>query len=205
MSNYEEEKLKFVSNLNGTSLYELISQLTLIPLIYFMSVLIKAITLFSTSSNLASSTRNTKQKSKPLNFFMYVSFYFDWYFWFIVIIFVQRKSFCIDYMFCLIPIILFCTILTNKVAWAQVGLMSIVLYFYVKFKSTTFKFPQFDVNSNKPKSNESIEHYILKLSISSCRLWLYILTCVTILGVDFEIFPRQNAKTETYGVSLMVI
>ncbi len=74
MVNYEEEKLKFVSNLSGTSLYELISQLTLIPLIYFMSVLIKGTFLFGTSSNLVSSAQNVNLKSKPLNLFMYVFF-----------------------------------------------------------------------------------------------------------------------------------
>jgi len=72
MSTYEEKKLKFVSNLSGTSLYELISQLTLIPLIYFMSVLIKASVLFSTSNNLASSTRNANKQIKPINLLMYV-------------------------------------------------------------------------------------------------------------------------------------
>ena len=63
MVNYEEEKLKFVS-----------SQLTLIPLIYFMSVLIKGTFLFGTSSNLVSSAQNVNLKSKPLNLFMYVFF-----------------------------------------------------------------------------------------------------------------------------------
>lgn len=48
-----------------------------------------------------------------------------------------------------------------------------------------------------------IEKKILKLSISTIRLWLYLLTCVSILAVDFNVFPRRFAKTETYGVSVM--
>ena len=48
-----------------------------------------------------------------------------------------------------------------------------------------------------------LEERIIKLSISTCRLWLYLLTSVTILAVDFRIFPRYLAKTENFGVSLM--
>lgn len=50
---------------------------------------------------------------------------------------------------------------------------------------------------------DSVEEKIVRLSISTCRLWLYLLTCVTILAVDFKIYPRFNAKTENYGISLM--
>ena len=48
-----------------------------------------------------------------------------------------------------------------------------------------------------------VGHTLLALSVASCRLWLYLLTCVTILAVDFRIYPRYLAKTERFGVSLM--
>lgn len=56
---------------------------------------------------------------------------------------------------------------------------------------------------NQQVSESGVEEKIVRLSISTCRTWLYMLTCVTILAVDFNIFPRFNAKTETFGISLM--
>ncbi|TYK11487.1 GPI-anchored wall transfer protein isoform 4 [Cucumis melo var. makuwa] len=43
----------------------------------------------------------------------------------------------------------------------------------------------------------------LRANISSFRVVVMITTCLCILAVDFRIFPRRYAKTETYGTSLM--
>jgi hypothetical protein len=44
---------------------------------------------------------------------------------------------------------------------------------------------------------------LIKISINSFRTSVYLLTCVTILGVDFDVFPEEHAKTHTFGYGLM--
>ena len=57
---YASEKLQFVSNLNGTTLNEIVTLLTLFPLINFMSILAKVFGLFYLNSKFVQSLNNNK-------------------------------------------------------------------------------------------------------------------------------------------------
>ena len=52
---YRIEKLNFVSNLNGTSIDRIVNILTIVPLTYFLSVLIKIHLIIRLSSKKISS------------------------------------------------------------------------------------------------------------------------------------------------------
>jgi phosphatidylinositol glycan class W len=118
----------------------------------------------------------------------------------------------IDYLFCILPLVSILTILNEWKNQLSFLFMFFITIFYLKItKAESINLNFFSLNSNKSseenskiKTNfNSIEVKIVRLSISTCRLWLYLLTCVTILAVDFHVYPRHLAKTETYGVSLM--
>ncbi|CAG8605267.1 4487_t:CDS:2, partial [Ambispora leptoticha] len=58
-----------------------------------------------------------------------------------------------------------------------------------------------DENSERWKKEKRINSH--KPFLSAHRAGMVILTCISILAVDFPAFPRRFAKVETFGTSLM--
>jgi phosphatidylinositol glycan class W len=83
---------------------------------------------------------------------------------------------------------LFCTTLASEhINWITFGLA--IIGFLIPSKTQTHE-------------KESVP---FKSHLTVYRAGTMILTCIAILAVDFQVFPRRFAKVETFGTSLVKI
>lgn len=97
----------------------------------------------------------------------------------------------IDCLTVVLPILLIFTILAE---WAYICAISlvVVISIYILFKRSQSHL-------------KAQQHHLpsLRADISSYRVSVVLVTCLSILAVDFKIFPRRYAKAETYGSGIM--
>ncbi|KAJ4728654.1 GPI-anchored wall transfer protein [Melia azedarach] len=96
----------------------------------------------------------------------------------------------VDFLFIVVPMTLFYTVLAE---WAYIGSLFFFLLFFLTMAAKRYASPP-DLEQ-KPHS--------FRTFLSSFRVATMLMTCFCILAVDFRIFPRENAKVETYGTGLM--
>ncbi|KAG6633668.1 uncharacterized protein At4g17910 isoform X3 [Carya illinoinensis] len=96
-----------------------------------------------------------------------------------------------DFLVIVLPTILFLTVLSDWTYIWTISLMTL-LFFICAAKGSCSHSPPFEPGVHS-----------LKSVLSSYRFSVMIGTCLCIMAVDFRIFPRKYAKTETYGTSLM--
>uniref|UniRef100_A0A6V7QQM5 Uncharacterized protein n=1 Tax=Ananas comosus var. bracteatus TaxID=296719 RepID=A0A6V7QQM5_ANACO len=98
----------------------------------------------------------------------------------------------VDYFCVILPILLIFTVLSE---WAYICtiVLILVLSFAIIVKRSGFHY------------KAGSQHSSTRTVISSYRVSVVVVTCLCILAVDFKIYPRRYAKTETYGTGLSLI
>ncbi|WCJ32825.1 GPI-anchored wall transfer protein 1 [Euphorbia peplus] len=162
-------KEDFVSNLTGSSMTEIALLSIVVPLLFVLRHC-----FFYKNGNEISSISNKKNDDAILtskNFGRFIA------------------TVSMDFMFIVLPMILFFTVLAEWIFVATIFLVLLIFFIAAKRHITSASYSKGSLS--------------LRTIISSYRVLVMVVTCISILAVDFEIYPRRYAKTEKYGTSLM--
>ncbi|KAJ7953442.1 GPI-anchored wall transfer protein [Quillaja saponaria] len=198
-------KEEFVSNLSGSSMLEIVALSTTIPILILIRHSISYNPIIDASLK---KNDNAITGSKNLRVYM--------------------ASLSLDFVVIVFPMLLFFTVLADwTYIWAILFTVTTLFYLaaekeYIHIFQLSSPFPFFFLLKNL---FQGIAFYVeyhaarfrpcgsslssqgepdtLRAYISSYRVVVMIITFLCILAVDFRIFPRRYAKTETYGTSLM--
>ncbi|XP_010926550.2 uncharacterized protein At4g17910 isoform X1 [Elaeis guineensis] len=169
-------KEEFVSNLTGTSMLEIAALTSIVPAL----VVIRQWSSFARVNG----HLNAKEAVAKKNYNA-TSCTKDWR--------SHTVALAMDYICVVVPILLVFTVLAEW-AYTCASLVFLLLLFCILARRHRSHF-HFSDGSQHCSS--------FRTYISSYRVSVMLVTCLCILAVDFQIFPRRYAKTETYGTGLM--
>ncbi|XP_044729245.1 phosphatidylinositol-glycan biosynthesis class W protein-like [Chrysoperla carnea] len=105
----------------------------------------------------------------------------------------KLSQFLIEFCVIVLPNLLWLTVLSDYIKYVFLSLLCIstcILIYFLQFIQHT--------DFSKIKFENKHRHFI-----TNARSTINVLTAICILAVDFQIFPRRFAKTETFGFGLM--
>ncbi|XP_036436425.1 phosphatidylinositol-glycan biosynthesis class W protein [Colossoma macropomum] len=109
----------------------------------------------------------------------------------------------LDFTMLIMPLVLSCTVLSDILHWVIIGLAVadlFVLFLLYRNKKTSS-------HGSILSSLDSFVHSHVESNlvpfVTAFRVLVNVKTAISILAVDFSVFPRRYAKTETYGTGVM--
>ncbi|KAE8623561.1 hypothetical protein XENTR_v10005654 [Xenopus tropicalis] len=109
----------------------------------------------------------------------------------------------LDYFLLVFPLILSCTVFSDFLYIFPLSYTAAcTLLFYIIYKRRTNCVKGQFICILKSFLNVHVEGETIP-PVTNLRVFLNILTAISILAVDFPVFPRRYAKTETYGTGVM--
>lgn len=106
----------------------------------------------------------------------------------------------LDFFVLVLPIVLSSTVLSSVLHNVVVGLMAVSagLFWFINFSHSARQ--QHDSLEDFLQSHVKFDQVPF---VTVSRVFVNVITAISILAVDFHVFPRRYAKTETYGTGIM--
>ncbi|KAI5615586.1 phosphatidylinositol-glycan biosynthesis class W protein, partial [Silurus asotus] len=108
----------------------------------------------------------------------------------------------LDFALLIAPLVLSCTVLSDVLLWVVITVAVADVFVVILLYSKRNKKPASHQSTIHSFEHSHVESKLVPF-LTAFRVLVNIKTAISILAVDFSVFPRRYAKTETYGTGVM--
>ncbi|KAG2459161.1 phosphatidylinositol-glycan biosynthesis class W protein [Polypterus senegalus] len=115
----------------------------------------------------------------------------------------KKAHFLVDFMLIVIPLVMSCTLLSDMLLMVILSFLVISLSLFLQVYNKRRYFLQDRcLHILKVFLGANLDSKVIP-SVTAFRVLVNMKTAISILAVDFAVFPRRYAKTESYGTGVM--